>query len=47
MYVAQIDDARVTEAMTGSEYLHSTKEVLARHGGLWFTDESFVVTRPA
>ena len=45
VYVAQIDDARVTEAMSSSSYLHSTAEVLARHGGLWFTDESFVVMR--
>ena len=47
VYVAQIDDARVTEAMTGSDYLRATTEVLTRHGGLWFTDESFVVTRRA
>ena len=47
VYVAQIDDARVTEAMSNSNYLHATAEVLARQGGLWFTDESFVVTRRA
>ena len=47
VYVAQIDDARVTEAMSSSDYLHTTGEVLARHGGLWFTDESFVLTRRA
>ena len=47
VYVAQIDDARVTEAMSSGEYLHATGEVLARHGGLWFTDESFVMTRRA
>ena len=34
VYVAQIDDARVTEAMSSSDYLHATGEVLARHGGL-------------
>ena len=47
VYVAQIDDARVTEAMSSSDYLRATAEVLARQGGLWFTDESFVVTRRA
>jgi hypothetical protein len=45
VYVAQIDDRQVTEAMTSGVYLKATTEVLARHGGLWFTDESFVVAR--
>lgn len=47
VYVAQIDDRQVTEAMTGGAYLEATAEVLARHGGLWFIDESFVVCREA
>ncbi|MGI9334940.1 MAG: hypothetical protein ACR2RL_17480 [Gammaproteobacteria bacterium] len=45
VYVAQIDDTRVTEAMSDSAYLEATKEVLERYGGLWFVDESFVLTR--
>jgi hypothetical protein len=45
VYVAQIDDRQVTDAMTSGAYLDATAEVLARHGGLWFIDESFVVTR--
>lgn len=45
VYVAQIDDRQVTEAMTSGAYLNATTEVLARHGGLWFIDESFVVAR--
>ncbi|MFQ6022795.1 MAG: hypothetical protein ACE5NW_08745 [Acidiferrobacterales bacterium] len=45
IYVAQIDDRRVAEAMTCSDYLDATREVVVRHGGLWFTDESFVVSR--
>lgn len=45
IYVAQIDDRRVAEAMTCSDYLDATREVVVRHGGLWFTDESFVVAR--
>ena len=45
VYVAQIDDRQVTEAMTSGSYLDATAEVLARHGGLWFIDESFVVIR--
>ncbi len=45
VYVAQIDDRQMTEAMTRRDYLEATAEVLARHGGLWFIDESFVVVR--
>ncbi len=45
VYVAQIDDRQMTEAMTSSAYMDATAEVLARHGGLWFIDESFVVVR--
>ncbi len=45
VYVAQIDDQQVSEAMTTSVYLDATREVLARHGGLWFIDESFVIVR--
>jgi len=26
-------------------YLEATREVLQRHGGLWFLDESYVVSR--
>jgi hypothetical protein len=45
VYVAQIDDARVTEAMTGPAYLDATREVLRKHGELWFNDESYVISR--
>ena len=44
-YVAQIEDDRLAEAMAEKGYLEATGEVLARHGGLWFNDESFVVQR--
>jgi hypothetical protein len=44
-YVAQIDDARFTEAISGTRYLEATAEVLRKNGGLWFNDESFVVSR--
>jgi hypothetical protein len=26
-------------------YLDATREVLRRHGGLWFYDESYVISR--
>ena len=45
VYVAQIDDDRITRAMSDGAYLDATAEVVARHGGLWFVDESFVVVR--
>jgi hypothetical protein len=27
------------------DYLEITRDVLRRHGGLWFLDESFVISR--
>lgn len=44
-YVAQIEDQRLKEAMTGSAYLEATAAVLQAHDGLWFNDESFVISR--
>ena len=45
IYVAQIEDDRVHDAMSRGDYLHATRVVLQKYQGLWFTDESFVVTR--
>ncbi|HZM35097.1 MAG TPA: hypothetical protein VFC18_11455 [Burkholderiales bacterium] len=45
IYVAQIDDARLGEALRDSRYLDATREVLQKHGSLWFLDESYVVSR--
>ena len=44
-YVAQIEDQRLEEAMQGDGYLKATREVLRKHGGLWFNDESFIISR--
>jgi hypothetical protein len=44
-YVAQIEDARLEQAMRDDGYLKATREVLRRHGALWFNDESYVVAR--
>jgi len=44
-YVAQIDDDRIGEVMSQREYLDVTRRVLETYQGLWFTDESFLVTR--
>src|SRR5206468_10347802 len=45
IYVAQIDDMRLGEALRDSRYLDATREVLRKHGSLWFQDESYVVSR--
>ncbi len=45
VYVAQIEDQRLSEIMGDRGYLDATQEVLRRHGGLWFLDESYVVSR--
>ncbi|MBV8030180.1 MAG: hypothetical protein JO035_01595 [Betaproteobacteria bacterium] len=45
IYVAQIEDARLAEALGERRYLDATREVLRRHGSLWFLDESYVVSR--
>jgi hypothetical protein len=45
IYVAQIEDQRLEEVMNSNAYLDATKEVLHKHGGLWFWDESFVISR--
>jgi hypothetical protein len=45
-YVAQIEDERIESAMRdGDLYLEATARVLKKYKGLWFNDESFVVSR--
>ena len=46
-YVAQIDDERLTPAMSQGDYIDVTSEVLQKYQGLWFVDESFNVARVA
>lgn len=45
IYVNQIEDERLDEVVSAGKYLEATQAVLHKHGGLWFNDESFVVTR--
>jgi hypothetical protein len=45
IYVAQIDDARLGDALRDTRYLDATREILQKHGSLWFLDESYVVSR--
>ena len=45
VYVGQIDDERLDEVITSPDYINATRAVVREHGGLWFLDESFVVSR--
>ncbi len=45
IYVNQIEDERLDPVVTTGSYLDATQDVLHKHGGLWFNDEAFVVTR--
>jgi hypothetical protein len=45
IYVAQVEDDRLGEVVSDGRYLDATREVLQQHGGLWFNDESFVISR--
>jgi hypothetical protein len=47
MYVNQIEDEKLDIAVHQGLYLDATQEVLRKHGGIWFNDEAFVVTRRA
>ncbi len=45
IYVNQIEEERLDEVVTTGAYLDATQSVLQKHSGLWFNDETFVVTR--
>jgi len=45
VYVAQVEDERLSEAISSGAYLEATRDVLREHGGLWFCDESYVISR--
>jgi len=45
IYVAQIEDSRLAPVVADNRYLEATQEVLHEHGGLWFWDESYVISR--
>jgi hypothetical protein len=44
-YVAQVEDDRLAEVVSDGRYFEPTREVLREHGGLWFYDESYVISR--
>ena len=45
IYVAQVEDDRVTDVIRNADYLKATDHVLKKHGGLWFNDETYVISR--
>ena len=45
IYVAQIEDDRLGSVVSDGRYLDATREVLRKHNGLWFYDESYVISR--
>jgi hypothetical protein len=46
-YVAQIEDRRLAAAMNRDDYQEATRATLRRHAGLWFTNETYIVSRRA
>ena len=47
IYVSQIEDEKLEGVLASTEYLEATARVLHKHNGLWFNDESFVISRRA
>ncbi|HEY4773364.1 MAG TPA: hypothetical protein VIH40_00960 [Xanthobacteraceae bacterium] len=45
VYVAQVEDERLGQAVSDGRYLDATSAVLHKYGGLWFLDESYVISR--
>jgi len=45
VYVSQVEDERLGPVMAGADCLEATAETLRKHGGLWFNDESYVISR--
>jgi hypothetical protein len=45
IYVAQVEDDRVANVAADGRYIDATRSVLRERGGLWFYDESYVISR--
>jgi hypothetical protein len=45
VYVAQVEDERLNEAVRDGRYIEATCGALRDHNGLWFNDESYVISR--
>jgi hypothetical protein len=44
-YVAQVEDDRLAAVVADGRPFEATREVLRQRGGLWFFDESYVISR--
>ncbi|MGH8927382.1 MAG: hypothetical protein ACRDWH_03455 [Acidimicrobiia bacterium] len=44
-YVAQIDEVRLSEAMRSGVYLEATRQVMEKHGGIWWNNELYFIVR--
>ncbi len=45
IYVSQIEDERLEPVVSSGGYLDATANILHKHNGLWFNDETFTVSR--
>lgn len=45
VYVAQIEEDRADKVLTNGDYIEATARILKKHDGLWFKDESFVISK--
>jgi hypothetical protein len=45
IFVAQIEDDRLEPAIASVKYLEATTRILKKHNGIWFNDETFVISR--
>jgi SAM-dependent methyltransferase len=45
IYVAQVEDDRLAEVVGDGRYIDATRSVLRERGGLWFFDESYVISK--
>ncbi|MBV8922805.1 MAG: hypothetical protein JOZ76_32920 [Bradyrhizobium sp.] len=43
--MAQIEDDRLTDMDQSGRALDAAREVLRKYNGLWFNDESYVISR--
>jgi hypothetical protein len=45
VYVAQIEDDRLSGVVRSGQYLEATEATVKAHNGLWFNDESYVISK--
>ncbi len=45
IYTAQIEDELLDDVVRTGSYVDATRDVLQKYGGLWFNDESYVISR--